>query len=71
MMRLWLTTRADMKIANHKLDLPAWSDTPVPPKRMTMCEYTAFVEYCWKNLPNKKRVLEDRLRDVPTARFVI
>lgn len=61
----------DMKMKGKELDFPVWPEVPVPPKRMTMDEYAAFVEFCWKNLPNKERVLEERLRDVPTVPFLI
>ena len=63
--------KADMNASDTKLNLPVWPDAPVPPKRMTMEEYAAFVEFCWKNLPNRERLLAERLRDVPTVRFEI
>lgn len=62
---------ADIKSTGAELNFPVWPDSPVPPKRMTMEEYAAFVEFCWKNLPNKERALEQRLRDAPTVPFVI
>lgn len=60
-----------MKPEIEKIAFPDWPDPPIAAKRMTTDEYLAFVLFCWQNLPDRERVLNARLHDVPTVPFVI
>lgn len=55
------------------LNLPLFKTPDIPPRRLTGEEYLRFVELAWRSLPDeaKKRIREERLRQIPTVRFTL
>ncbi len=58
-----------MKKPSEDLSLPVFETPSIPPRRLSMTEYMEFVQLAYKALPDKKRVLDRRLREGPTVRF--
>jgi hypothetical protein len=49
--------------------LPSFSHPRIPPKRLTMDEYSAFVQLVYRTLPDRERARTLAQKRVPTVRF--
>jgi hypothetical protein len=58
-----------VKDTERDLKLPVFETPSILPRRLTMLEYLEFVELAYKTLPNKEKLLEQRLREGPRVRF--
>jgi hypothetical protein len=56
-------------VIDDGLVLPVFEVPHMPAKRVSASAYRDFVEFGWKNLPNRARVLKRRRSQEPTARF--
>ena len=50
-------------------EFPVWDTPDSPSPQISMNDYLAFVDFCWKCIPDKDRLRRERDKLIPTVQF--